>query len=173
MVIGGGNETDEQVIVVGTDNNVNGERNVVLSSNSTYIAPGLDNVVVINSEGLTPTESNTMYYGNYKMYKNWLSAGNIKNLTSADSPYSATADDWLMLCDTLTGDIDIVLPDPTGLSGKMFIIKKTTATNQINFTAGDGSILIDDSTSHSSNSKNGYDQVVSDGTQYWIITHGH
>jgi len=55
----------------------------------------------------------------------------------------------------------------------MYVIKKIDATNQVTITAGDGSILIDDSTSHSQNAKNGYDQVVSDGTQYWIITHGH
>jgi hypothetical protein len=172
-VIGGGNDTDEQVIVLGQDNQVNGERNVVLGSTGTYVAPGLDNVVVLNSEGLTPTESNTTYYGNYKMWATWLSAGKITPITHSDSPYSATDADWLLLCDTTSGNIDVVLPDPTNNSGKMYVIKKTQATNQINITAGDGSILIDDSTSHSSNSKNGYDQVVSDGTQYWIITHGH
>jgi hypothetical protein len=45
VVIGGGNETDEQVIVVGTDNHVNGEE----CGNwlkRTYIAPGLDNDVI-------------------------------------------------------------------------------------------------------------------------------
>ena len=173
VVIGGGNDTDEQVIVLGQDNQVNGERNVVLGSTGTYVAPGLDNVVVLNSEGLTPTESNTTYYGNYKMWATWLSAGKITPITHSDSPYSATDADWLLLCDTTSGNIDVVLPDPTNNSGKMYVIKKTQATNQINITAGDGSILIDDSTSHSSNSKNGYDQVVSDGTQYWIITHGH
>jgi hypothetical protein len=57
--------------------------------------------------------------------------------------------------------------------GKMFVVKKTSASHQVTINAGDGSVLIDDATSHSDNAKNGYDQVVSDGTQYWIITHGH
>jgi len=173
VVIGGGNETDEQVIVVGTDNNVNGERNVVLGSNSTYISPGLDNVVVINSEGLTPTESNTMYYGNYKMYKNWLSAGKVATITHSDSPYSATADDYMIICDTALGAISVVLPDPTGLSGKHFVIKKVSPSNQVDITAGDGSINLDGSTTHSNNANNGFDWFICDGTSYWLISEGH
>jgi len=53
------------------------------------------------------------------------------------------------------------------------VVKKTTASHRVTINAGDGSILIDDDTSHTANAKNSYDQVVSDGTQYWILTHGH
>jgi hypothetical protein len=79
----------------------------------------------------------------------------------------------LILCNTTSGSISVILPDPTDISGKMFVVKKTASANSITITAGDGSVIIEDTTSHSQNAKGGYDQVVSDGTQYWIITHGH
>jgi hypothetical protein len=55
----------------------------------------------------------------------------------------------------------------------MYVIKKTQSSHNVTINAGDGSVLIDDATSHTDNAKNGYDQVMSDGSQYWIITHGH
>ena len=173
VVIGGGNDTDEQVIVLGQDNQVNGERNVVLGSTGTYVAPGLDNVIVLNSDGLTPTESNTTYYGNYKMWPNFLSAGKVVSITDADSPYTASVNDWMIICDTAMGAISVVLPDPTGLSGKHFIIKKVSPSNQVDITAGDGSINLDGSTTHSNNANNGFDWFVCDGTSYWLISEGH
>jgi hypothetical protein len=62
---------------------------------------------------------------------------------------------------------------PQRIKGRCIVVKKTESAHQVTINAGDGSVLIDDATSHSDNAKNGYDQVVSDGTQYWIITHGH
>ena len=169
VVIGGGNDTDEQVIVVGTDNQVNGERNVVLGSNATYVAPGLHNVVVINSEGLTPTESNTMYYGNYKVWPTFVSAGKITAITHSDSPYTVQPEDWLILADTTAGSIDIVLPDTTGIEGKHFVVKKTAPSNGTTLSAGDGSILIDGSTTYTMNSNYGIVWVAANGGQYWTI----
>jgi len=169
VVIGGGNDTDEQVIVVGTDNNVNGERNVVLASNATYVAPGLDNVVVINSEGLTPTESNTMYYGNYKVWSTFVSAGKITSITDADSPYSVQLEDWLILADTSVASISIVLPSTTGIEGKHFVVKKTSPSHGVTITAGDGSVLIDGSTTYTMNSNYGIVWVAANGGQYWTI----
>jgi len=114
-----------------------------------------------------------MYYGNYKMYKNWLSAGKVSTITHSDSPYSATADDYMIICDTALGSISVVLPDPTGLSGKHFVIKKVSPSNQVDITAGDGSINLDGSTTHSNNANNGFDWFICDGTSYWLISEGH
>jgi len=69
--------------------------------------------------------------------------------------------------------VKLTIDNSTTDSHKFVLKKKTDASNQVTINAGDGSVLIDDATSHSDNAKNGYDQVVSDGTQYWIITHGH
>jgi hypothetical protein len=55
----------------------------------------------------------------------------------------------------------------------MYTIKKTTMSHSVTINAGDGSVQIDDNTSHSFNQKNGFDQVVSDGTKYWVISEGH
>jgi hypothetical protein len=53
------------------------------------------------------------------------------------------------------------------------VVKKTAASHNVTINSGDGSVLIDDDTSHTENAKNGYDQVVSDGSQYWILSEGH
>ena len=173
VVIGGGNDTDEQVIVIGQDNQVNGERNVVLGSTGTYVAPGLEDVVVINSDGITPTESKTMYYGNYKVWPTFTAAGKVVPIDNTDSPYSATHEDWMILADTTTASVSVVLPDPTGLMGRHFVIKKTSPSNGVTITAGDGSILLEGATSHTNNANYGFDWFVCDGTSYWLISEGH
>jgi len=127
-------------------------------------------VIVLNSEGLTPTESNTTYYGNYKMWPSWLSAGKITSITDADSPYSVQPEDWLILCDTSVASISVVLPDVVGIQGKHFVVKKTAASNQVTVTAGDGSINIDGSTTHTNNQNYGLDWFVANGNEYWIIS---
>jgi hypothetical protein len=115
-----------------------------------------------------------VYVENYPVVGAWLGSGKVVTVTDADSPYIATYDDWLILCDTTGGSITVTLPTPTQANkGKVYVVKKTASSNQVTINSGDGSVLIDDDTSHTQNQKNGYDQVVSDGTQYWVLTHGH
>jgi hypothetical protein len=173
VVIGGGNDTDEQVIVLGKDNDVNGERNAVIGSHGTYIAPGMNDVIALNCDDFTPKESNTTYYGNYKVWPTFTAAGKVVTIDNTDSPYSATAEDWMILADTTMASVSVVLPDPTGLMGRHFIIKKIASSNGVTLTAGDGSILIEGATSHTNNANNGWDWVVCDGTKYWLISEGH
>jgi hypothetical protein len=100
-----------------------------------------------------------------------MSGGKVTSITDADSPYLATSEDWLILCDTDNASITVTLPTPTAAnSGKMYTIKKTQSSHSVTINAGDGSILLDDNTTLTRNAKNSFDQVVSDGTQYWVIT---
>jgi hypothetical protein len=166
-----GNSDD--AVMMGTGNTNFGKYNAVFAGENVFVGQ-FDNVTAIHCSDFEIPQGDRVYVENYPVVGAWLGSGKVVNLTNADSPYIATYDDWLILCNTSGGNITVTLPTPTQANkGKMYVVKKTESAHQVTINAGDGSVLIDDATSHSDNAKNGYDQVVSDGTQYWIITHGH
>lgn len=166
--------TSDDSIIMGNGNSNYGIYNTIFAGNAVTIPLGFNNTTTIHCNDFLTPEPDRVYVENYPVVGAWLGSGKIVNLTNTDSPYLAKYDDWLILCDTSGGSITVTLPTPSAANkGKMFIIKKTEAANQVTIVAGDGTINIDDSTTHTENAKNGYDQVVSDGSQYWIITHGH
>jgi hypothetical protein len=159
-------------VLVGSDILNAGVVNTIVGSSD--VINTFDNVTALNCSGYEIPEGDRVYVENHPVVGAWLGSGKVVNIDDTDSPYSATYDDWLILCDTTSGSITVTLPTPTDANkGKMYVVKKTQSANQVTINAGDGSVLIDDAISHTDNAKNGYDQVVSDGTQYWIITHGH
>jgi hypothetical protein len=166
--------SSDDSIVMGDGNSNYGIYNTIFAGSAVTIPLGFNNTTTINCDDFLTPEPERVYVENYPVVGAWLGAGKIVNITNTDSPYTVQYDDWLILCNTSGGSITVVLPTPSAANkGKVFVIKKTQSSNQVTIIAGDGSINIDDSTTHSENQKNGYDQVVSDGTQYWIITHGH
>ena len=169
----GDNQGDDDNISTGDGNNVQGNYNTVLGGTNVGVSRDFDNVTAIRCTDFNIPEGDRVYVENYPVMGTWLGSGKITSIDNTDSPYTATYDDWLILCNTTSGSISVVLPDPTDISGKMFVVKKTASSNSVTITAGDGSVIIEETTSHTQNAKGGYDQVVSDGTQYWIITHGH
>jgi hypothetical protein len=166
-----GNSDD--AVMMGTGNTNYGKYNAVFAGENVFVGQ-FDNVTAIHCSDFEIPQGDRVYVENYPVVGAWLGSGKVVNITNADSPYIAKYDDWLILCNTDGGNITVTLPQPTEANkGKVFVVKKTSAAHSVTINAGDGSVLIDDATSHSDNAKNGYDQVVSDGTQYWIITHGH
>jgi hypothetical protein len=166
-----GNSDD--AVMMGTGNTNYGKYNAVFAGENVFVGQ-FDNVTAIHCSDFEIPQGDRVYVENYPVVGAWLGSGKVVNITNADSPYIAKYDDWLILCNTSGGNVTVTLPTPTQANkGKMFVVKKTESAHQVTINAGDGSVLIDDATSHSDNAKNGYDQVVSDGTQYWIITHGH
>jgi hypothetical protein len=161
-------------VVVGNLNAIGGSHNVVTSSERVVIPDNYENVTAIRCDNYNVPYTERLYIENYPCLGSWMSGGKVTSITDADSPYLATSEDWLILCNTSGGSITVTLPTPSAAnSGKMYTIKKTASSNSVTINAGDGSVMIDDAMSHTDNAKNGFDQVVSDGTQYWIITHGH
>jgi hypothetical protein len=161
-------------VVVGNLNAIGGSHNVVTSSERVVIPDNYENVTAIRCDNYNVPYTERLYIENYPCLGSWMSGGKVVTITNADSPYLATSEDWLILCNTSGGSITVTLPTPSAAnSGKMYTIKKTASSNSVTINAGDGSVMIDDAMSHTDNAKNGFDQVVSDGTQYWIITHGH
>ena len=140
----------------------------VVSTNTTFQA-GTDGSAAILCEDFEVSKPDTLYVGNYEMYPSFLSGGGVKSVTSN---YNATKDDWLILCDTTAGSITVNLPDPSGLQGKHWVIKKTTSGHNVTI-ATITTATIDGGDSHSYNQRNGFDWVACDGTNFYIISEGH
>jgi hypothetical protein len=158
-------------VVVGNLNAIGGSHNVVTSSERVVIPDNYENVTALRCDNYNVPYTERLYIENYPCLGSWMSGGKVTSITNADSPYLATSEDWLILCNTSAGNITVTLPTPTAAnSGKMYTIKKTQSSHSVTINAGDGSILIDDTTTHTQNAKNSFHQVVSDGTQYWVIT---
>jgi hypothetical protein len=158
-------------VVVGNLNAIGGSHNVVTSSERVVIPDNYENVTAIRCDNYNVPYTERLYIENYPCLGSWMSGGKVVTIVHSMSPYLATSEDWLILCNTSAGNITVTLPTPTAAnSGKMYTIKKTTSSHSVTIRAGDGSILIDDTTTHTQNAKNSFHQVVSDGTQYWVIT---
>jgi hypothetical protein len=154
-------------IVVGDLNNINGTHNTVLGSERVIIPENFSNTTVIGSRDYSPKVEG-FHVGGYLMYPNWLASGNI---VEVNSNYQVTNEDWMMVCNTSGGNITITLPNANTNKGKMFVIKKVNSGHTV--TIGTDGGLIDGSATHSFNQNHGYDQLVSDGTNYHIISEGH
>ena len=139
--------------------------NTVLGGTEVYIPPIINNSTLIACNDFTPTESDTLYYGNYKLYPLWVSAGKVQTLTAN---HTATTTDWLFLCDTTTGAITITLPDPAGLSGKHWIFKKIASSHSVTIITADDS-TIDGSATFTMNANNETHWIVTDGNNYYLI----
>ena len=126
---------------------------------------GVDGSVALVCDDFEVTKSDTLYIGNFEMYPNFLSGGLVKAITAN---YTATKDDHMFLVDTTAGAITISLPDPTGLSGKTFIVKKITSGNQVTIDTV-GTAKIDGADTHNQNPIYSAHTFTTDGTNYFII----
>jgi hypothetical protein len=158
-------------ITVGNDHVSQGKfANTILGGTRVNIPSDFESVTAINCDTYSITESNRFYVENYPMVGAWLGGGKIEEIAHSDSPYSAVYDDHLIVCDNSGGNISVVLPTPSASNkGKEFIVKKFGTSHHIDVTAGDGSILIDDATSHRIGTNKQSHHFISSGTQYYVI----
>jgi len=126
---------------------------------------GAEGSVALVCNDFEVTKPDTLYIGNYEMYPSFLSGGSAKTITAN---YTATADDWLILCDTTAGSITITLPAP--VSGKHYILKKIASAHSMIIDTADTS-LIDGNATHTNNANNGFEWITNNGTNYYIISH--
>ena len=145
-----------------TDNSGFGLKDVVFGTDTS-------GSVALICEDFEVNKSDTLYVGNYEMYPNFLSGGAVRTETTN---YNVTKDDWLIIADTTGGNITITLPDPSGLSGKTWIIKKPLSGHQVTINTATAA-QIDGSDSHTQTSHHSYDVITTDGSQFYIIGEGH
>jgi hypothetical protein len=75
-----------------------------------------------------------------------------------------------MVADTSTANVNIVLPTPSSSNkGKLFVVKKPETNHKVYITAGDGSIYIDDATTHELGNSKICHHFISSGTKYFVI----
>jgi hypothetical protein len=154
-------------ITVGNDNLSNGAYSIIIGQ-KVNIPTDFEYVTAINCNDFTVVESNKVYMDNFPQRGAYSCGGNVIEINSTNSPYTCVYDDYLIAA-TMTGNISIVLPNPSTNKGKIFVVKKLGNPYSITVTAGDGSILIDTSTSHIiSNDKDSH-QFISTGTKYYVI----
>jgi hypothetical protein len=149
---GGGLDTGDNkgnsdgAVMMGTGNTNYGKYNTIFAGNAVSIV-GFDNVTTLHCDNFEVPEGDRVYVENYPVVGAWLGSGKVTNITNANSPYLPTYDDWLILCNTASGNITVTLPTPTAANkGKVYVVKKTAASHSVTINAGDGSILIDDAT---------------------------
>ena len=167
----GGAQTTGNGVFVGQNISQSSEasNNSGLGSIDTIFPNGTNGSVALVCNDFEVTKSDTMYVGNYEMYPNFLSGGAVQTITSN---YNATKDDWLILASTTMGNITITLPDPTGLSGKTWIIKKPLSGHQVIIDTAT-SAQIDGTDSHTQTTHHSYDVITTDGVEFYIIGEGH
>lgn len=130
----------------------------------TIFGVGTDGSVALICNDFEVTKSDTLYIGNYEMYPNYLSGGLVQTISSN---YTATKDDYMFLVDTTMGSVVITFPDPTGLSGKTFIVKKITSGNQVDIITT-GTAKIDGADTHTTNPQWSAHTFVTNGVDYFI-----
>jgi hypothetical protein len=135
----------------------------VVSTNTTFQA-GTDGSAAILCDDFEVSKPDTLYIGNYEMYPSFLSGGSVKTVTANTT---ATKDDRLFLVDTTSGNKTITLPDPTGLSGKQFVVKKLTSAHTITVDTT-GTAKIDGADTHSINQHWASHIFETDGVDYFI-----
>jgi hypothetical protein len=136
----------------------------VVSKNTTFQA-GTDGSGAILCNDFVVTKRDTLYIGNYEMYPSFLSGGNVKTITAN---YTATKDDYLFLLDTTAGQITLTLPDPSGLSGKYFAVKKINAGQQVTIDTV-GTAKIDGGDTHTMTNQWSAHEIVTDGIDYFLM----
>lgn len=92
--------------------------------------------------------------------------GKARQLTAGT--YTQSTDEELIICDTLSGDINVTLGDATLLKGKKYVFKKTNSLHKVKLIG-----TIDDNGEFEISAKNESVTVQSDGVQWWIIAQFH
>lgn len=157
-------------IIIGNGNVSSGKfATSIIGGTGVNIPPTFEYVTTINCTDYTIQESNRVYIENYPVVGAWLGGGKIIELDNTDSPYTATYDDYLMVCDNSAGDVNVVLPNPSTNKGKVFVFKKLGSNHHINVTAGDGSIYIDDALTYQLSNDKQSAHLISSGTKYYVI----
>jgi hypothetical protein len=157
--------TEGSGIFVGDNISGNGINNSGFGSTDINYADGVDNSVALVCDDFSVVKSNTLYIGNYEMYPSFLSGGAVKTLTAN---YTATKDDYLFLLDTTAGQITLTLPDPTGLAGKYFAVKKITSGQQVTIDTT-GTAKIDGGDTHTMTNQWAAHEIVTDGIDYFLM----
>ena len=97
-----------------------------------------------------------------------VSGGIALEVKTITANYTATASDYMILCDASSGAVTVTLPDATAVAGLEINVKKKDASSNACVIQASGSQTIDGSSSVSIPSQYISYSVISDGTVWWI-----
>jgi hypothetical protein len=155
-------------VTIGNDN-VSTARYSTIIGERVNIPSGFEYVTAINCNDFTAVESNKVYMENFPQRGAYSCGGNVIEIANADSPYTCVYDDYLIVGTPSSGNISVILPNPSTNKGKIFVVKKLGNPHKIVVSAGDGSILIDGATTHNIPNDKQSHQFISTGTKYYVI----
>ena len=142
-----------------------GANNSGLGLRKTNFAMGAEGSVALVCNDFTVSKPDTLYIGNYEMYPAFLSGGSVQTITTTTT---ATANDYMFLVDTTAGSFQLNLPSPTGLSGKLFVVKKINSGHTLTI-ATIGTAKIDGADDHALTGQWSSHIITTNGTDYFII----
>ena len=91
------------------------------------------------------------------------------SLISRTANYTA-AGETVILCDATSGNITITLPAASGVSGRLYVVKKTDASANTVTIDGSGSETIDGATTVALASQHHYRGIVSNGSNWFVVS---
>lgn len=93
----------------------------------------------------------------------------VISVVTKTSDFTATQSNDVILVDASSGAVTITLMGASDREGKTLFVKKVDSTANAVTVDGDGSETIDDSTTRVLSSQYDSVQIVSDGSEWWII----
>lgn len=96
-------------------------------------------------------------------------SGEVKNITSIDSPYDLPLHVGFLIVDTSTGVVNVNMPDAASSKGRTYYIKSSTSAsiNRVRVLVSSG--VIDNETFVDINNDFAAVLLVSDGVNYFIL----
>ena len=91
-----------------------------------------------------------------------------KSVTYTAGTTALDVDAELIICDTSAGDVEVTLPDADTVKGRKYTFKKIESLHSVIITG-----TIDDNGELSFNGKNESATIMSNGTQYYVISRYH
>jgi hypothetical protein len=84
--------------------------------------------------------------------------------------YTVLATDYTILCNNSAGAITISLPTASGIGGRVYVIKKTSAAGNDAIISASGAETIDGSTTYTISSQYSGIMIQSDGIGWWVLS---
>lgn len=91
-------------------------------------------------------------------------------ITVKSSAYTATINDYTILCDAGSASFTISLPAASGIKGRIYVIKKTDTSSNTITIDGNGSETIDNSSTYTLSASKQFVMIQSDGSGWQIIS---
>lgn len=170
VISGNDNYVDDRAFnikIQGDDNYIGSDvRNVnLLNSNNNDVIDGATNVTLINTDGLTITESDVNYIDGKKVSVNNIISKSVEKKT-AEFTQEETVIGYEVV--TTSGNVKAKLDPTIGQEGQIWYFKKIGASNQMIIEPQSGA-LIDGATSKTVTTDNETVTVLFEGSDYLVI----